>query len=110
MGIVKSYPITKIVYGEKKVISDNVIVKSSFYKTNGEGHIVVKYPDRCTIILDETTTEHLTVKAMSNTIIKTNKLIDEEFEEIQLEKFASVELRYIIDNWYIMSSDGLKNS
>jgi len=110
MGIVKSYPITKIVYGEKKEISDSIIVKGSTYKTNGEGYIVVKYPDMCTIVLDEITTEHLTIKAMSDTVIKTNKLIDEEYEEIQLEKFASVELRFIIDNWYVMSSDGLKNS
>ena len=47
---------------------------------------------------------------MGNTIIKTNKLIDEEYEEIQLDKFASVELRFVVDNWYVMSSDGLKNS
>lgn len=47
---------------------------------------------------------------MSDSIVKTDKLIDEQYEEIRLEKFASVELRYINNYWYVMSSDGLKNS
>ena len=38
------------------------------------------------------------------------KLIDEEYGEIQLDKFASVELKFIGEFWYILSSDGLKNS
>jgi hypothetical protein len=36
--------------------------------------------------------------------------IDDLYDEIELSSGACVELRYIIDKWYIMSSDGLKNS
>jgi hypothetical protein len=44
------------------------------------------------------------------TIKTTNGLIDEEYDEIVTSKGACVELRFIGGNWYIMSSDGLKNS
>lgn len=113
MGIIKSYPIKKIIHGEEKIISDNIIVNSLTYTTKGEGAIVSKNSNTnnvCNIVLDEKTTEHVTIKSMGNTVIKTDKLIDEEYEEIQLEKFASVELKFIGSNWYVMSSDGLKNS
>jgi hypothetical protein len=36
--------------------------------------------------------------------------IDEEFDIIELDKGACVEYRKIGDYWYILSSDGLKNS
>jgi|TARA_R110001592_G_scaffold140268_1_gene361094 hypothetical protein len=114
MGIIKSYPVKKLINGEEKLISEVILIKNStHYKTKGESVIIVKNSggdETCTVTLDELTTEHLTIKSMGNTIIKTNKLIDEEYEEIQLDKFASVELRFIVDNWYVMSSDGLKNS
>lgn len=110
MGIIKSYPVTKIVNGKEIKTSDSILCTSSYYKTNGESSIVVSSNKLCTIILDETTTDHITIKAMSDVNITTNKLIDEEYEVIQLDKFASVELKYVVNNWYVMSSDGLKNS
>jgi hypothetical protein len=36
--------------------------------------------------------------------------IDEEYDEVDLDKFACVEFKFIRDTWYILSSDGLKNS
>jgi len=110
MGIRKSYPVTKIVGGKEIKTSDSIICTSKSYTTNGESAIVTKPKDTCTIILNENTTDHITIKAMGDTTISTDKLIDNEFEEIVLDKYASVELKYIVDGWYIMSSDGLKNS
>jgi len=44
-------------------------------------------------------------------LIKTTAgTIDGEYEEIEIHKGACVELRCVFDEWYIMSSDGLKNS
>jgi hypothetical protein len=43
-------------------------------------------------------------------IVKSNELIDEEFNEVELTKGSCVEFRKIGDFWYILSSDGLKNS
>jgi benzoyl-CoA reductase/2-hydroxyglutaryl-CoA dehydratase subunit BcrC/BadD/HgdB len=112
MGIIKTRPIKKIINGKETIFSETIVVINvPFYKTNGESTIVVKNSNtECVILLDETTTEHITVKSMSDSIVKTDKLIDEQYEEIRLEKFASVELRFINNYWYVMSSDGLKNS
>lgn len=114
MGIIKSYPIKKVIYGEVKSVSETILIKNTtHYTTKGEGSIIVKNDiaeKKCTINLDEKTTEHITIKSMGYTVIKTNKLIDEQDEQIELDKFASVELRFINDSWYVMSSDGLKNS
>jgi hypothetical protein len=62
------------------------------------------------VTLDNTTTDHITIKSLTNVTIKSDKLIDDEYNQIETEKGASVELRYIGNGWYIMSSDGLKNS
>jgi hypothetical protein len=43
-------------------------------------------------------------------LVKSNELIDEEFNEVELNKGACVEFKKIGDYWYILSSDGLKNS
>ena len=112
MGIIKTRPIKKIINGKETIFSETIVVINvPFYKTNGESTIVVKNSNtECVILLDETTTEQITVKSMSDSIVKTDKLIDEQYEEIRLEKFASVELRFINNYWYVMSSDGLKNS
>ena len=110
MGIQKSYPVTKIIAGKEVKTSDSIICTSNKYTTNGESAIVTKSKTPCTITLDETTTDHVTIKSMCDTTVTTNKLIDNEFEEIVLDMYASVELRYIVDGWYVMSSDGLKNS
>lgn len=110
MGIIKTYPVTKIVNGLTIKTSDSIICKSTSYTTNGESAIIVKGVEKCVITLDETTTDHVTIKSMTNVTIKSDKLIDDEFNEIETERGASVELRYIYNGWYIMSSDGLKNS
>lgn len=110
MGIIKSYPVTKIVNGLSVKTSDSIVCKSISYTTKGESAIIVRGVDNCVITLDERTTDHITIKSMTNVIIKSDKLIDDEFNQIDTEKGASVELRYVHDGWYIMSSDGLKNS
>ena len=46
----------------------------------------------------------------NTTILPLGGLIDEEYSEIQTQKGASVELYYTYGNWYIVSSDGLKQS
>jgi hypothetical protein len=91
---------------------DNVKVKvleSSEYRTNGENLILVKNVLSSKIILDSTTTTSITIKTLTNTIIKPFiGKIDEEYDEILLNKGASVEFYNINGNWYILSSDGLK--
>ena len=112
MGIIKTKPIKKIINGKEHIVSETIVVNNvSSYTTKGEVSIIVKNSkSECVILLDETTTQHVTIKSMSDSVVKSGKLIDEQYNEIKLEKFASVELRYINGYWYVMSSDGLKNS
>ena len=35
-------------------------------------------------------------------------LIDDQYEEIEIDNGACVELEYVEGNWYIISSDGMK--
>jgi len=85
------------------------VVREKNYRTNGEILLVVKEVDECNLILDSFTTEHIIVKAMTNVIIKPSKnYIDEFYEEIRINKGACVEFYLLENNWYIVSSDGLK--
>ena len=110
MAIFKSYPVIKIVNGNEVRTSDSIICTNNTYTTKGEAAIIVKDVNGCIVTLDETTTDHITIKSMTNVTIKSDKLIDDEYNEIETERGASVELRFVGQGWYIMSSDGLKNS
>ena len=92
-----------------KEINSKRIVKTSRYTTNGESLILVKDIDECRIILDDTTTEHIIIKTLTKVYINTTKnKIDEYYDEIFIDKGACVEFYLLEDNWYIVSSDGLK--
>lgn len=111
--------INKKTIGNKRYISqgslvyeNGVVVKiieSNEYRTNGENLLLVRNTLSSKIILDSSTTTSITIKALTNTIIKPFMgKIDEEFDEILMNKGASVEFFNINNNWYILSSDGLK--
>lgn len=92
-----------------KIIELNKIISQSSYTTNGEQFIVVKGIDNSTILLDGLTTEMVKVKALTNVLIKPKQgKIDEVYDEIIINNKACVEFRFLNDNWYITSSDGVK--
>jgi hypothetical protein len=79
------------------------------YKTTGEYAIIITGVPNCKLKLDSTTTDRVKIKAMTNVLILPDiNSIDEEWDEISLEKGACVEFVFINKNWYILSSDGLK--
>lgn len=109
MAIVRSVPSEKIINGNIIKTSQNVVISESVYKTKGEDFIVVKSVDSSKIVLDSITTDHVTIKALTKVLILPDKgRIDEEFDEVFIDKGACVELSYCGGAWYIMSSDGLK--
>jgi hypothetical protein len=110
MGIYRTTPSKRIINGYEIITSDSVIVTNITYITNGEYAIVTKGVENCIITLDSKTTDHVVIKSLTNTLVKSNELIDEEFNEVELNKGAGVEFKKIGDYWYILSSDGLKNS
>lgn len=111
MAIVKSIPSKRIIRGEVLTTSEVSVVSETTYKTNGESCIVVRGVSKSVIILDSMTTDHVVVKSMINlTILPDVGKIDEEYDEVVVDKFACIEFRFIGGNWYILSSDGLKQS
>lgn len=85
------------------------IITSPEYITNGEILIVVKDTDTCNITLDNNTTEHIIIKALTKVFIRPSYgKIDEFYDEILIDWGACVEFYLLEDNWFIVSSDGLK--
>jgi hypothetical protein len=79
------------------------------YRTNGEEFILVKDTPNSKIILDQSNTEHIVIKALTKVlIIPFMGLIDEQYDEILIDRGAAVEFFRVDGNWYILSSDGLK--
>ena len=96
-------------FGHSKVVSTNKVISQDTYTTNGEEFIVVKNVDKCIVTLDESTTENIKIKSLTNVLIKPKQgKIDEEYDEILINNRACVELFYFNGNWYITSSDGIK--
>jgi hypothetical protein len=111
MAIIKSISSKRIIRGEVINASEISVVSESTYKTNGENCIIVRGVSQSVVILDSTNTDHVVVKSMTNlTILPDVGLIDEEYDEVVVDKFACIEFRFVGGNWYILSSDGLKQS
>jgi hypothetical protein len=111
MSILRTIPSTRLINGQILETSEIAIISEIEYKTNGEECIVVKNVSKSVVILDSYTTDHIVIKSMTNVTIKPDKgKIDETYDEIITEKYTCIEFRFCAGNWYIISSDGLKNS
>lgn len=111
MAIVKSIPSRKIINGFTLDTSELSVVSELDYRTNGEFCIIVRGIPQSFVVLDSKTTDHVVIKAMTTVTIRPDVgKIDEEWDEIVLDRFACVEFQFVGGNWYILSSDGLKQS
>jgi hypothetical protein len=111
MAILKTIPARKIINGFVIDTSEISIVSEKEYTTNGESCIVIKGVSESTVILNSKTTDHIVVKSMTRLTIKPDiGKIDEDYDEIVADKYACIEFRFMGGNWYILSSDGLKQS
>jgi hypothetical protein len=111
MAIIKTIPSQRLIHGRILNTSEVSIVSESEYSSQGEDCIIVKGVPRSVIILNSRTTDHTVVKALTDIIIRPDAgRIDEEFDEIEMGHGACVEFRFCGGNWYILSSDGLKQS
>ena len=102
----------KRIIGEEVLLTSQVcMISDETYTTEGESVVITKDLDSIEVILNHKNTDHVIIKALTNTKIKPIEgLIDEEFNEINIEKGACVELYYAFGSWFIVSSDGLKQS
>jgi hypothetical protein len=111
MAIVKSIPSVRIINGLKIQTSDVALVSEPTYRVEGEAFIVVRGVPNATVTLDSKKSDHVVVKSMTKLLVIPDVgLIDEEFDEVELDRFACVEFMFVRDGWYILSSDGLKQS
>ena len=109
MAIIKSIPSKKVISGHVIQTSELSVVSELDYRTNGEFCIVVKGIPESYLTLDSRTTDHVVVKALTKVTVRPDVgRIDEEWDEISLERGACIELVNINKGWYILSSDGLK--
>jgi len=99
----------RVISGRVVETSESCFVTDEIYTTEGEYVLVTKDKRNITVYLDDKKTDHLIIKSLTNTkVIPLKGKIDEEFSEMDLSKGSSVELYYSFSNWYILSSDGIK--
>jgi hypothetical protein len=111
MAVVKSIPSQRIINGQVQETSEISIVSEAYYDTAGESCVVVKSVDNSKLRLNSTTTDHVVVKALTKVLVIPDiGRVDEAYDEIMLDWGACVEFRFCAGNWYILSSDGLKQS
>jgi hypothetical protein len=111
MAIIKSIPSRKIINGLIIDSSEISVVSELEYKTNGESCIIVRGVSQSVITLNSRTTDHVVIKSMTKITIKPDfGKIDEDYDEIVADQYACIEFRFVGGNWYILSSDGLKQS
>ena len=109
MAIIKSIPSRKIISGMSIETSEISVVSETEYKTNGESCIIVRGVSESVITLNSMTTDHVVIKSMTKITIKPDfGKIDEDYDEIVADQYACIEFRFVGGNWYILSSDGLK--
>jgi hypothetical protein len=85
------------------------VVTESSYTTNGEDLILIKNTEHCNLVLDNSKSDHIIIKVLTNvTITPSIGKIDEYYDELNISKGACVEMVLIENNWYIISSDGIK--
>ena len=85
------------------------IISNSSYTTNNETFLIVKNVDYSEVTLNSNVTNKITIKSLTSVLVISDVgSIDEEWDEILLEKGACVKFKFVEGNWYILSSDGLK--
>ena len=111
MAIIKSIPSRKIINGLIIDSSEISVVSELDYQTNGESCIIVRGVSKSVITLNSITTDHVVIKSMTKVTIKPDVgKIDEDYDELVADQYACIEFRFVGGNWYILSSDGLKQS
>ena len=87
------------------------IITDALYTTGNETLLIVKNVDNSEVTLNSTVNNKITIKSLTSVLIKSDiGLIDDEWDELLLEKGACVQFQFVEGNWYILSSDGLKMS
>jgi hypothetical protein len=91
------------------VVSGEETPQETTQKLNKEVLIVVRDLENSEVILNSVDYTHVIVKSLIKTVIKPDiGLIDEDWDELLLEKGSCVQFQFVEDSWLILSSDGIK--
>ena len=99
---------------EPKVVIETIkdlskVVSTSNYLTDEETVLIIKNVDECEVTLNSQKSSRVVVKSLTTVVVKSDVgKIDEDWDELLLEKGACVQFQFVEGNWYITSSDGLK--
>jgi hypothetical protein len=95
----------------EKPVEVHKIISEPVYTTSDETILIVKGVEYSEVTLNSSIVKKITVKSLTQTLIKSDTgSIDEEWDELLLEKGACVQFQFVEGNYYIISSDGLKMS
>jgi hypothetical protein len=99
---------------EPKVVIETIkdlskVVSTPNYLTGEETILIIKDVDECDVTLNSQKSRRVVVKSLTTVVVKSDVgKIDEDWDELLLEKGACVQFQFVEGNWYITSSDGLK--
>ena len=99
---------------EPKVIIETIkdlsrVVSTSNYLTDEETILIIKDVNECEVTLNSQKSSRVVVKSLTTVVVKSDVgKIDEDWDELLLEKGACVQFQFVEGSWYILSSDGLK--
>ena len=99
---------------EPKIIVETVkeiskVITTPNYITDEETILIVKNVGECEITLNSKKNNKIVIKSLTTVLVKSDVgQIDEDWDELLLEKGACVQFQFVDGNWYITSSDGLK--
>jgi ribosomal protein S8 len=99
---------------EPKIIVETVkeiskVITTPNYITDEETILIVKNVGECEITLNSKKNNKIVIKSLTTVLVKSDVgQIDEDWDELLLEKGACVQFQFVEGNWYITSSDGLK--
>ena len=99
----------KVIVEQPKEI--HKIISDSIHTTSNETVLIVRGVESSEVTLNSNESTKITIKSLTTVLIKSDVgSIDEEWDELLLEKGACVQFQFVEGNWYILSSDGLKLS
>jgi hypothetical protein len=85
------------------------VISETQYVTNDETFLIVKEVDYSEVTLNSNISTKITIKSLTSVLVKSDVgSIDEEWDELLLEKGACVQFQFVEGNWYVKASDGLK--
>ena len=70
MAIFRSISSKRIINGNVIETSESAIISNQSYTTNGEYTLVTRGISKCEIVLDEITTDHVVIKSLTKTLVK----------------------------------------